>query len=139
MILAGVPIACGTQSPSTPDTAMPTAMGDAASVSALRARPVPLCAKGDRSHIRSIGIEVLSQGPGYATVRAMVASSSGPETLPPVCVEPIWQVFPNGRIVMFDLDRATIYAAPGKYEVTASTVVKRPARRIWASTTIVIV
>ncbi len=117
MVLAGVPVACGIQTSSTPDVPEP-AGGDAASFSALAGRRGPVCMRGDRSHVRSIRLVVVGQGPGFVTVRAQIAQANA-ETSPPVCLEPSWQVTPSTRLDPYsDREQVTVFGSSGKYQVT---------------------
>ncbi len=123
MVLAGVPVACGIQTSSTPDGVTQPAAGDTGSFAASAARRGPVCMRGDRSHVRSIQLAVVDQGPGFVTVRAQIAQANA-ETSPPVCLEPSWQVTPMARLDPFsDREQVTVYGEPGKYQLTGTSLV----------------
>lgn len=123
MILASIPVACGTQVATTPDDVTVAAQSKSAPASPSGV-PLPICVPGDRSHVRAIDIVVLNRGKGWVTVRAVISSS---EATRPVCLDPWWSVSPVARIDTKILpDHATIYGTPGKYNVTALSRVSRP-------------
>ena len=130
IILAGAPIACGTQTPSAPEAISLASDGDGTvESSALRTSPGPrTCIPGDRTQIKSIAVKVVDSGPRFATVRAVVKDSAGADTVLPLCLTPSWAVSPAARIDLSKPEQATIYATPGKYSVTATTVISRNER-----------
>lgn len=125
MILSALPVACGSTIPSTPDASVPA--GDDATVSALRSgrrAPEPSCVLTDAEpEISAIVLNVVSSGPGYATVRAkgLVAGSD------PVgyCFQPTWSVVGGGKDTQLVIGRAadevTLYASSGRYTLYASS------------------
>lgn len=139
IILAGAPIACGTSTPSAPGATSLLSDTDATMVSsqALGKRPAPTCTPGDRSQVRSIAVKIVVQGPGFATVRAVVDSSST-DPVVPVCLEPSWLVTPNARLDRTIPEQATILAAPGRYLVKATTVISKQRKPLSATAIIVI-
>jgi hypothetical protein len=126
IILAGAPIACGTQTPSAPEAISLVSDGEGTvESSALRTSPGPrTCIPGDRTQIKRIAVKVVDSGPGFATVRA-VATESASDTVLPLCLTPSWVVSPSARVDTSHPEQATIYATPGKYSVTATTVISR--------------
>jgi hypothetical protein len=137
LILASVPIACGTNTPSAPDASWPTS--DSGTVASLaRGRvpaPQPICTPGDRSHLKSIELMVVAEGEGFATLRAIARDWAGNDVYPPVCLEPSWIVSPKAATDVSRAEQVTVYGS-GKYEVTAISVLTRNGRQLRASVTI---
>lgn len=137
ILLAGAPIACGTQSPSAPETiALSSETGDALASTSSAARPVPTpaCVPGDRSHVRSIALRIVSRGPGFVTLRTEIASTtsdSNPTT--PVCLDPSFTVNPLARLDRSTPEQVTVFGVPGRYTVRASTIVSKLTRPLVAT------
>jgi hypothetical protein len=143
IILAGAPIACGTQSPSAPETiALSSEAGAAlasASSDAQRPAPTPVCVPGDRSHVRAIALRVVSRGPGFVALRAEIASATGdsdPTTARAVCLDPSFSVSPVARLDRGTPEQVTVFGAPGRYTVTARSTVSKLTRPIVTSAAI---
>ncbi len=141
ILLSGAPIACGTQSPSAPQTI--ALSGDAADVLASAAStgsrnaPTPVCVPGDRSHVRAIRLRTVSRGAGFVILRAEIASAtSEPSTA--VCLDPSFSVTPLARLDRGTPEQVTVFGAPGRYTVTATSVVSKLTRPLVTSTGIVI-
>src|SRR5262245_45722694 len=99
IILAGAPIACGTQTPSAPETtALVNDVETAVASAQSQAKRAASCVVGDRTQIRGIELKVLASGRGFVTVRAMATNSVGSEPALPICLDPTYLVTPNARI-----------------------------------------
>jgi hypothetical protein len=136
MILSAVPVACGTGTPSTPDTI--SSAGDtqetaaASSLASRRPAPPPSCIPGDRSEIKEITVRVVEQGKSFARVRA-VSVQPGEDTVP-VCLAPSWSVTPTARLIpASDSEEAILYATGGPYRVTATSITDPTGARVSAT------
>lgn len=135
LILAGVPIACGVQTTSAPDSATLPTGAESGSVSALARGKGAACVAGDRSQIRSIELMVVRQGRGFVTVRAVIGGLPA-DTYPSVCLAPWWEVSPRTQTdTISDREQVTIFGPAGKYDVTGFSRVTK--RRILSASTVV--
>src|SRR4029450_7620212 len=121
MILAAFPVACGNAIPSGPDAAA-LGGGDDATVSASRSggrRRTPTAPA-----IGGIRIDVVDYGKGYTTLRLTALTAD--DSLLPLCGAPTWSVSDSTRSVTLSSSRdafsATLEAAEGEYEVTATLI-----------------
>jgi hypothetical protein len=134
ILLAGAPIACGTQSPSSPETTVfPADATEAlASASSTGRRPIPtpVCVPGDRSHVRAIALRIVSAEPGFVTLRAEIASAAN-DPIHAVCLEPSFTVSPRARLDRGTPEQVTVFGA-GRYTVTATSVVSEATRPLVA-------
>lgn len=133
MILAGLPVACGTTLPSSPEATAPEAAPtSAASVGAQSRRMVPvpapetLCAPVDENGVvAGIRVAVVARGRGWVRLGTKVATISNPRTEPPSCFQMTWSAGVAGdRLTLTpsaDTQEATLSAAPGRrFEVTST-------------------
>jgi len=137
MIVAAVPVACGVQTATTPDNALPVGQ-ESGFVAALKV-PVqpPTCVPGERPQIQSIKLVVVSQGKRTATVRAVIDLASS-EMNPPVCLYPTWKVSPAARLdPITEQDLVVVQGAPGRYKVSAVSTVTG-VTRLYAETAVTI-
>jgi len=137
MILAGIPVACGIQTATTPDEpALPVGQ-ESGSVAALKmAPPLPTCVPGERPQVQSFKLLIVNQGKRSATVRAVIDVATQ-ETNPPVCLYPTWKVSPAARLdPMPQPEQVTVYGAPGRYKVSAVSSVG--LSRLYAETAVTI-
>lgn len=139
VILAGVPVACGTGLPSTPDLASTVVTSsDSATVSSqATGRSAPTCGNTLVDEpIEALKVSVVAMTRGQAVVRAEAVN----EKLIPVdlCFAPVWTA--SERAVRFfpstDPRVVTIQAPAGQYKVTAT--VPTGERGISASTLVTI-
>jgi hypothetical protein len=122
MILATLPVACGTTNPNAPE--LPAATGATADDSSFaasgRGRTAPTCQPVTRVLVTERDRE---QGISYLDVQAF-AEGGGADTAAPVCGSPRWSVTPEGRGVRLTAsltrNNAVLEAPSGTYVVTVS-------------------
>jgi hypothetical protein len=122
MILAAMPVACGTTNPNAPEAAAsPTGGESAFSASALGSRTTP--APAPCSPVTHVTVNVVDRQPGIAYFSVDATSMSGDNTAPP-CGRPTWTVTPAGRGVRITGSEtrnvAYLEAPRGTYVVSAS-------------------
>src|SRR5262245_33675194 len=135
MILAGLPVACVTTLPSTPE-ATPlddaaqsvTAQGGDRSVQLVPVDDETCAATDTQDVVRSIKLLVAERGKGWVRVSTQVETSVDPRTVPP-CFLISWSTSPDGvRHVLTPSDStqdATLSAAPGARVTIRAVVAKR--------------
>jgi hypothetical protein len=122
MILATVPVACGTTTnPNAPELpATGPAAGDSSFAASGRGRTVPAC-----QPVTSVIVTERDREPGisYLDVQALT-DGGGVDTAVPVCGSPRWSVTPEGRGVRLTAsltrNNAVLEAPRGSYVVTVS-------------------
>jgi hypothetical protein len=124
MILAGMPVACGTAVPSAPDLSQVIpSEADGTVVASGRGRtPSPICSQ---EAIVAMVVSVVQRGSGYAVLHAEpVLSDADPVTIGsgPVCFQPVWSVKPTQPVVVDEPGSPdyTLIAPAGTYTVTAT-------------------
>ena len=121
VMLAAVPIACGTSVPTLPTASLP----EEASVAqdfAASARFAPACSdRVDWSVVKGVAIGEARRGAGSVTVRADLVILGTP-TAPLPCHTKVFSVKPSGRGILlqpgFDSREATLRGPDGFYEVS---------------------
>jgi hypothetical protein len=121
MILATLPVACGTTNPNAPELPAAKATADASFEAAGRGRTAPACTPVNR-----VVVTELDRQPGvsYLSVQAF-AETPGSDSAPTLfCGSPRWTVTPQGRNVRLNAsltrNNAVLEAPRGTYVVTVS-------------------
>jgi hypothetical protein len=134
VMLAAVPIACGTAVPTLPTASLPEEASSAQDFAAS-ARVAPLCSeKVDWSVVTGVVISEARRGRGSVTVRADLLIRGG-VGVPLPCHTKTFSVTPSGRgiVLQRENDReATLRAPAGAYEV--SVLVEGSAKPAYTAT-----
>lgn len=121
MILATVPVACGTTNPNAPELPAAGTAPDASSFAASgRGRTTPRCRPATRVVVTE---RERAAGTSFLDVQAY-AEGGNADTADPICGTPTWDVKPQGRGVRLTpsltRNNAVLEAPRGTYTVTVS-------------------
>ena len=122
MILATLPVACGTTNPNAPEMpATAEATGDASFAASKLGRTAPACTPVNRVVVTEFDRQ---GGTSYLSVQAFAESIRSATQPPSFCGSPSWSVTPQGRGVRLTAsvtrNNAVLEAPRGTYVVTAS-------------------
>jgi hypothetical protein len=122
MILATLPVACGTTNPIAPELPAADAAGEASFEASRNARTAPACTPVNRVVVTEVERQA---GTSYLTVQPFAdAILSSGDTVPRFCGNPSWSVTPQGRGVRLTAsltrNNAVLEAPRGTYVVTVS-------------------
>ena len=139
MILAGLPVACGTTLPSTPEATQTASLQDAVKTVAatdaaesVRVVPVPevTCAPVDSEGIvDGINIAVVERGKGWVRLGTKLVTNSNPSTDPRACFLINWSagvdVDRQTLVPSADTQEATLTSTPGRRFTILATIQSR--------------
>jgi hypothetical protein len=125
MILAGLPVACGTTNPNAPE--LPAA-GAAAGETSFEASGRTSTAPARCTPVQSVVVSVTERRRGMAFLNAQALGAASPSgSMPVFCGIPTWSVTPEGRGVRLSnglssggTQSAVLDAPAGTYVVTLS-------------------
>ena len=121
MILATLPVACGTTNPNAPELPAADVAGAESFEASGRGRTAPACAPVNRVVVTEVERQA---GTSYLTVQPFAETISSEDTVTRFCGSPSWSVTPQGRGVRLTAsltrNNAVLEAPRGTYVVTVS-------------------
>jgi len=119
MILATLPVACGTSNPNAPEVPVAGPVDEAPFSASALAPAAPGCVGA-----ALVVVTLADVQPGIAYLNVQASGLSGSDTVRPVCGRPSWSVTPQSRGVRLTASGvrsgAVLEAPRGTYVVTAT-------------------